>query len=94
MTVYGAGEILLTSMDRDGTKQGFNLFADTGYFGSHQHSGHCQRRCWEAGAFCGGYSRSARLGSLGIIRVSFRDISDRAEAKAAMAEAGIPVRPK
>jgi cyclase len=25
MTDYGAGEILLTSMDRDGTKQGFNL---------------------------------------------------------------------
>ena len=25
MTGYGAGEILLTSMDRDGTKQGFNL---------------------------------------------------------------------
>jgi cyclase len=25
MTEYGAGEILLTSMDRDGTKQGFNL---------------------------------------------------------------------
>ena len=25
MVDYGAGEILLTSMDRDGTKQGFNL---------------------------------------------------------------------
>jgi len=25
MTDYGAGEILLTSMDRDGTRQGFNL---------------------------------------------------------------------
>ena len=25
MDAYGAGEILLTSMDRDGTKQGFNL---------------------------------------------------------------------
>ncbi len=25
MTEYGAGEILLTSMDRDGTKQGFDL---------------------------------------------------------------------
>lgn len=25
MAAYGAGEILLTSMDRDGTKQGFNL---------------------------------------------------------------------
>ena len=25
MEDYGAGEILLTSMDRDGTKQGFNL---------------------------------------------------------------------
>jgi cyclase len=25
MVAYGAGEILLTSMDRDGTKQGFNL---------------------------------------------------------------------
>jgi len=25
MTAYGAGEILLTSMDRDGTKNGFDL---------------------------------------------------------------------
>jgi len=25
MTTYGAGEILLTSMDRDGTKDGFDL---------------------------------------------------------------------
>ena len=25
MTTYGAGEILLTSMDRDGTRQGFDL---------------------------------------------------------------------
>jgi len=25
MTEYGAGEILLTSMDKDGTKSGFNL---------------------------------------------------------------------
>jgi cyclase len=25
MTDYGAGEILLTSMDRDGTKQGFDI---------------------------------------------------------------------
>ena len=25
MAAYGAGEILLTSMDRDGTKQGFNI---------------------------------------------------------------------
>ena len=25
MTAYGAGEILLTSMDRDGTKDGFDL---------------------------------------------------------------------
>jgi cyclase len=25
MVAYGAGEILLTSMDRDGTKQGFDL---------------------------------------------------------------------
>jgi cyclase len=25
MTTYGAGEILLTSMDRDGTRQGFDI---------------------------------------------------------------------
>ena len=27
----GAGEVLLTSMDRDGTKDGFDIDSDAGY---------------------------------------------------------------
>lgn len=41
----GAGEILLTSMDRDGTKIGFDLQADTGSVGRGAHPRDCQRRC-------------------------------------------------
>ncbi len=50
----GAGEILLTSMDKDGTKSGFDLKADQGGCGGGRHSGHRVRRLRLARAFLRG----------------------------------------
>ncbi|HAN88910.1 MAG TPA: imidazole glycerol phosphate synthase subunit HisF [Erythrobacter sp.] len=93
MTEYGAGEILLTSMDRDGTKQGFNLpltraISDavsipviaSGGVGTLEHF---------AEGILEGHASAVLAASVfhfGTFRIS--------EAKAAMAKAGIPVRPQ
>lgn len=93
MTEYGAGEILLTSMDRDGTKQGFNLpltraISDavsipviaSGGVGTLEHF---------AEGILEGHASAVLAASVfhfGTFRI--------AEAKAAMAKAGIPVRPQ
>lgn len=93
MTAYGAGEILLTSMDRDGTKQGFNLpltraISDavsipviaSGGVGTLEHF---------AEGILEGHASAVLAASVfhfGTFRI--------AEAKAAMAKAGVPVRPQ
>lgn len=93
MTEYGAGEILLTSMDRDGTKQGFNLpltraISDavsipviaSGGVGTLEHF---------AEGILEGHASAVLAASVfhfGTFRI--------AEAKAAMAKAGVPVRPQ
>ncbi len=46
----GAGEILLTSMDRDGTRQGFDLPADPGHRGQCPRTGHRLRRGRQSGS--------------------------------------------
>ncbi|MBU0725653.1 MAG: imidazole glycerol phosphate synthase subunit HisF [Alphaproteobacteria bacterium] len=92
MAEYGAGEILLTSMDRDGTKQGFNLpltraIADavpipviaSGGVGTLQHL---------VEGVTEGHASAVLAASIfhfGEFRI--------AEAKAALAAAGIAVRP-
>jgi len=91
MTDYGAGEILLTSMDRDGTKQGFNLpltraisdavsipVVASGGVGTLEH--------FAEGVLEGHASAvlAASVFHFGTFRIS--------EAKQAMADAGIPVR--
>ncbi|MBO6561722.1 MAG: imidazole glycerol phosphate synthase subunit HisF [Nisaea sp.] len=91
MTEYGAGEILLTSMDRDGTKQGFNLpltraisdavsipVVASGGVGTLEH--------FAEGVLEGHASAvlAASVFHFGTFRIS--------EAKQAMADAGIPVR--
>ncbi|WP_420402962.1 imidazole glycerol phosphate synthase subunit HisF [Nisaea sp.] len=91
MTGYGAGEILLTSMDRDGTKQGFNLpltraisdavsipVVASGGVGTLEH--------FAEGVLEGHASAvlAASVFHFGTFRIS--------EAKQAMADAGIPVR--
>ncbi len=92
MTEYGAGEILLTSMDRDGTKQGFNIPLTRAV----------------ADAVTVPVITSGGVGTLDHLVEGIRDghatavlaasifhfgIFSIAEAKAHMAEAGIPVRP-
>ena len=47
----GAGEILLTSMDCDGTKAGYDIELTQSDRGCSFCSGHCIRRCGNAGAF-------------------------------------------
>ena len=92
MTEYGAGEILLTSMDRDGTKQGFNLpltraVADavgvpviaSGGVGTLDHLVEGIRDGHATAVL------AASIFHFGLFSI--------AEAKAHMAAAGIPVRP-
>ena len=92
MTEYGAGEILLTSMDRDGTKQGFNIpltraVADavgvpviaSGGVGTLDHLVEGIRDGHATAVL------AASIFHFGLFSI--------AEAKAHMAAAGIPVRP-
>ena len=87
----GAGEILLTSMDRDGTKSGFDLdllravraavrlpIVASGGVGSTAH-----------------FVEGARTGATGLLAASVFHYGEMriAEAKAALASAGLPVRP-
>jgi cyclase len=91
MAASGAGEILLTSMDRDGTKQGFDIellrlvtagvpvpVIASGGVGELRH-----------------FAEGAAAGATGLLAASvFHDGVFRiAEAKAALKEAGFPVRP-
>jgi cyclase len=87
----GAGEILLTSMDRDGTKQGFDLdllravraavrlpIVASGGVGNVQH-----------------FVEGAKVGATGLLAASVFHYGEMriAEAKAALAAAGLSVRP-
>lgn len=86
----GAGEILLTSMDRDGTKQGFDLpltravragirlpIVASGGVGAPEH-----------------FVEGARAGATGLLAASVFHYGEFriADAKAALAAAGLPVR--
>lgn len=91
MAESGAGEILLTSMDRDGTKSGFDLellravraavrvpIVASGGVGATEH-----------------FVEGARAGATGLLAASVFHYGEMriAEAKAALAAAGLPVRP-
>ncbi len=91
MAARGAGEILLTSMDRDGTKSGFDLdllravraavrlpIVASGGVGTATH-----------------FVEGARCGATGLLAASVFHYGEMriAEAKAALAEAGLPIRP-
>ncbi len=86
----GAGEILLTSMDRDGTKQGFDLpltravraairlpIVASGGVGAPEH-----------------FAEGARAGATGLLAASVFHYGEFriADAKAALAAAGLPIR--
>jgi cyclase len=91
MAAAGAGEILLTSMDRDGTRSGFDLdllravraavpvpIIASGGVGTVQH-----------------FVEGARAGASGLLAASVFHYGQFriADAKAALAAAGLPVRP-
>ncbi len=91
MAEAGAGEILLTSMDRDGTKSGFDLellravraavpvpIVASGGVGTMEH-----------------FVEGARVGATGLLAASVFHYGEFriADAKAALARAGLPVRP-
>jgi cyclase len=91
MAAAGAGEILLTSMDRDGTKSGFDLdllravraavpvpIIASGGVGTMAH-----------------FVEGARVGATGLLAASVFHYGEFriADAKAALAAAGLPVRP-
>jgi cyclase len=91
MEQHGAGELLLTSMDRDGTKQGFDLdllravratvrlpIVASGGVGNEAH-----------------FVDGARAGATGLLAASVFHYGEMriADAKAALAVAGFPIRP-
>lgn len=69
----GAGEILLTSMDRDGTKAGFDL-ALTRAVARGADSRYCERRRGYARAFCRGRDRGRSRCRAGGQRLSLWDV--------------------
>jgi len=91
MQARGAGEILLTSMDRDGTKQGFDLdllrkvraairlpIVASGGVGNASH-----------------FVEGAKAGATGLLAASVFHYGEMriADAKAALRAAGLPIRP-
>ena len=87
----GAGEILLTSMDRDGTKQGFDLELTAAVRAATRLPIVASGGVGELSHFVEG----ARAGATGLLaaRVFHYGVFRIAEAKAALAAAGLPIRP-
>jgi len=87
----GAGEILLTSMDRDGTKSGFDLGLLRAVRAAVRLPIVASGGVGEAAHFVEG----ARAGATGLLAASVFHYGEMriGEAKAALAAAGLPVRP-
>ena len=87
----GAGEILLTSMDRDGTKQGFDLELTAAVRAATRLPIVASGGVGELRHFVEG----ARAGATGLLAASVfhYGVFRIAEAKAALAAAGLPIRP-
>jgi cyclase len=87
----GAGEILLTSMDRDGTKQGFDLELTAAVRAATRLPIVASGGVGELSHFVEG----ARAGATGLLAASVfhYGVFRIAEAKAALAAAGLPIRP-
>jgi cyclase len=88
----GAGEILLTSMDRDGTKQGFNICPHPR--DRRRGLGPGDRLGRRGHARSPGRGRDGRRHASAVLAASIFHFGEYtiAEAKAHMAAAGIPVR--
>ncbi len=77
LTDYGAGEILLTSMDRDGTKSGFDIALDPRRRRRGSRAGHRLGRRRHARSSGRGHPRRPRDRGAGGLDLSFRDVADR-----------------
>lgn len=89
---FGAGEIMLTSIDRDGTRQGYDLELISAVTATVNipviAGGGPGKATHVADAFTTGRADAAALGTL----LHFR-LASIAEVKSSVREAGIPVRP-
>ena len=74
----GAGEILLTSMDSDGTKKGYDLESDASGCDVRANSRHCFRRSRKPGASSSGPERRMRKRGAGSLDFSFSRTHDSA----------------
>ena len=88
----GAGEILLTSMDRDGTKQGFDIALTRAVADAVSGPGDRVRRRRHARAPGRGRPRRPRERRARRLDLPFRHLHDRARRRRELAQAGIPVR--
>lgn len=91
VAALGAGEILLTSMDRDGTKEGFDL----GLLGAVRAAVRVPIVASGGVGEARHFVEGARAGATGLLAASVFHYGEMriAEAKAALAAAGLPVRP-
>ena len=91
MARAGAGEILLTSMDRDGTKSGF----DTALLRAVREATGVPIIASGGVGEAGHFVEGARAGATGLLAASVFHYGEMriADAKAALAAAGMPVRP-
>ena len=77
VVALGAGEILLTSMDRDGTKAGFDLPLTRAIADAVQRTGYCIWRRRHARSFGGWRARGPRQRRAGGLHFPFRHLHDR-----------------
>ena len=91
MEEFGAGEILLTSMDRDGTKDGYDIDLDAGSCRCRLHSGYRIGRRRQPGALYDGFTRAGASACLAASIFHYREYTI-AEAKEYLKDRGVPVR--
>ncbi len=87
----GAGEILLTSMDRDGTRQEFDLPLTQAIADECPRTGHRLRRRRQSRPPRRGYPARPRHRRAGRLDIPLRRITIR-QAKEHMVRAGLPMR--
>ena len=91
VVALGAGEILLTSMDRDGTRKGYDIALTRAIADADHRAGDRLRRRRHARSHGRGHPRRPCHRGAGGLDLPFRRAQVR-EAKAYMAKAGLPMR--
>ena len=92
VVALGAGEILLTSMDRDGTKAGFDIRADARDRRCRRGAGDRVGRRRQSRSPGRGHPRRPRHRGAGRLDLPFRANTPVRQAKEHMAKAGLPMR--